>query len=223
MNKVIAVDFDGTLCRSRWPEVGESNDGLIEWLKYCRENGDKVILWTCREGKLLAAAVAWCADRGLMFDAVNQNLPERIEYYGNDCRKVSADIYLDDRAIGVYYPPKQSKFYVYGTKGETICADVELHTGELATEKTPEKHVAGIREPGNSGWQEAACHEWQEPWKPFDMDKTKIYNIGPYLQRNAHGKTDPRRVTIENGYIAPWKRSLRAKLRWCWIILRNKS
>lgn len=130
MNKVIAVDFDGTLCVSQWPEIGEENYGLIEWLKECRSKGDKVILFTCREDDLLDAAVKWCAERGLRFDAVNANLPERVARYGGDCRKISADIYLDDRAIGVFYPPKQSSFYVQGTKGMFMRAAVELNTDE---------------------------------------------------------------------------------------------
>ena len=39
--------------------------------------------------------------RGLYFDAVNANLPERIAYFGGDCRKISADEYWDDRAVVV--------------------------------------------------------------------------------------------------------------------------
>ena len=65
----------------------------------CCFNGAKLILWTCREGELLDKAVAWCEERGLFFDAVNDNIPESIEKYGNNCRKVSADIYIDDRSF----------------------------------------------------------------------------------------------------------------------------
>ena len=32
-NQVIAVDFDGTLCKQAWPEIGEENKILIEHLK----------------------------------------------------------------------------------------------------------------------------------------------------------------------------------------------
>lgn len=32
MSKVYAVDFDGTLCENRWPEIGEANGKLIGYL-----------------------------------------------------------------------------------------------------------------------------------------------------------------------------------------------
>lgn len=97
--QVIAVDFDGTLCRSAWPEIGAPNGRLIGMLQSLRRRGVKLILWTCREGEMLDAAVGWCAERNLIFDAVNENLPERIAQYGGDCRKISADLYIDDKAL----------------------------------------------------------------------------------------------------------------------------
>lgn len=98
MREVWAVDFDGTLCCNAWPDIGEPNLELIEQLKLARQSGVAVILWTCREGESQARAVLWCAGYGLFFDAVNRNVPERVASYGNDCRKVSADVYIDDRA-----------------------------------------------------------------------------------------------------------------------------
>lgn len=101
MDKVIACDFDGCLCESAYPAIGRPHFGVIEELGKRQAQGDKIILWTCREGQLLDEAVAWCAEHGLFFDAVNENLPERTAYYGNDCRKVGADEYWDDRAVEV--------------------------------------------------------------------------------------------------------------------------
>lgn len=95
---IIAVDFDGTLCKDRWPDIGEPNTALIQWLTDRQRMGDRLILWTCRVSAMLDKAVLWCLKRGLEFDAINANLPENIEKYGNDCRKVFADIYLDDKA-----------------------------------------------------------------------------------------------------------------------------
>ena len=97
--KVIAVDFDGTLSVGEWPNIGPANEELITFLKEKKKNGDKIILWTCREGEALKAAVRWCEKEGLVFDAVNDNIPEMIERYGTNSRKVSCDYYIDDRAV----------------------------------------------------------------------------------------------------------------------------
>lgn len=64
-----------------------------------KAEGARLILWTNREGDLLEEAVEWCRERGLEFDTVNANLPELIELYKNDCRKINADIYIDDKAV----------------------------------------------------------------------------------------------------------------------------
>lgn len=96
---VYAVDFDGTLCGSVYPGIGAPNIALISHLIKRREQGNKIILNTCREGERLQEAIDWCANFGLGFDAVNENLPELIEFFGYDCRKIAADVYIDDKAI----------------------------------------------------------------------------------------------------------------------------
>ena len=97
--KIIAVDFDGTLCYSNWPDLGEPNVRLIEYLKSFRKTGNKLILWTCRAGEALDRAVSWCREHELEFDAVNDNLPEIVALYGNNSRKITCDYYIDDRAM----------------------------------------------------------------------------------------------------------------------------
>lgn len=90
---IIAVDFDGCLASAgTWPEVGEPNEALINWLICLRKRGDKVILWTCRADEALQKAVEFCKVHGLEFDAVNDNLEELKQLYGNNSRKISADL-----------------------------------------------------------------------------------------------------------------------------------
>ena len=38
--QTIAVDFDGTLCYSKWPELGQPNQALIEYLQEWKRNGN---------------------------------------------------------------------------------------------------------------------------------------------------------------------------------------
>ena len=95
---VIAVDFDGTLCENKWPDIGMPNNNLISYLRCEQECKDaKIILWTCRHGRKLKHAVKWCKDQGLIFDAVNKNLPEVIRHFGSDTRKIFAHEYIDDK------------------------------------------------------------------------------------------------------------------------------
>jgi hypothetical protein len=103
--EIIAVDFDGTLCESKWPEIGAPNDELIHYLKGEKRHGSKLILWTNRVGNLLNNAIDWCRERDLEFDAVNANLPEAVALYKNDTRKIFAHKYIDDRAMTCWKLP----------------------------------------------------------------------------------------------------------------------
>lgn len=98
-SKIIAVDFDGTLCENAWPEIGAPRQAVIDYVLEQQMYGAKLILWTNRSGEYLHDALVWCNDRGIRFDAVNENVPEMVEYFHNDCRKVFANEYIDDRAI----------------------------------------------------------------------------------------------------------------------------
>lgn len=98
---IIAVDFDGTLCENCYPNIGKPNTRLINELALRRSRGDRLILWTCREEDLLEDAVKWCSQFGLKFDAVNDNLEEIKCFYNHNSRKITADCYIDDKAVNV--------------------------------------------------------------------------------------------------------------------------
>ena len=110
---VYAVDFDGTLCESIWPGIGAPNIFLIEHLIRRRAQGNKIILWTCREGDKLQAAIEWCKSYGLEFDAINDNLEELKQEFENNPRKIFADVYIDDKAVNKpkYHVPYKEGVY----------------------------------------------------------------------------------------------------------------
>jgi len=97
--KKIAVDFDGTLCENKFPSIGRPNWKVINELLAEQQAGSKIILWTCRAGEDLKNALEWCKNHNIEFDAVNENMPDIIEAFAVNSRKIYADEYWDDRAV----------------------------------------------------------------------------------------------------------------------------
>lgn len=98
---IYAVDFDGTIAETHFPEIIGPNKKMIAFIKSIQAAGHKVILWTSRAGQDLEDAVEWCRMQGIEFDAVNESLPEQVARWGNNTRKVYADYYIDDKAMTV--------------------------------------------------------------------------------------------------------------------------
>ena len=98
---IIAVDFDGTIVKHRYPAIGEEIPFAIETLKKLAADHHRLILWSVREGKLLDEAVQFCRERGLEFYAVNRDYPEEEkEHNRHFSRKLKADLFIDDRNLG---------------------------------------------------------------------------------------------------------------------------
>lgn len=93
----IAVDFDGTLFETDFPEIGKPKREVIEWCQMHQKSGAKIILYTCRESERLDAAIEACRREGLIFDSINKN-PFTAWGLTEQSIKPFADIYLDDKA-----------------------------------------------------------------------------------------------------------------------------
>ena len=97
----IAVDFDGTIVRHRYPAIGEEIPFATQTLKKLIEERHQLILWSVREGQLLDEAVEWCRKRGVEFYAVNRDYPEEdIQLNEHFSRKLKVDLFIDDRNVG---------------------------------------------------------------------------------------------------------------------------
>ena len=99
---IIAIDFDGTVVRHKYPEIGESV-GAEDTLRSLTENGHKIILLTMRghssyNGRdLLQEAINWFEERNIELWAINEN-PEQSSWTNSS--KVYANLYIDDSALG---------------------------------------------------------------------------------------------------------------------------
>lgn len=96
----IAVDFDGTIVKDAYPEIGKPMMFAFETLRMLQDKNHKLILWTYRHGRALEAAVDFCKQNGIEFYAVNKSYPEEPEELNGISRKINADIFIDDRNLG---------------------------------------------------------------------------------------------------------------------------
>ena len=97
---IYGIDFDGTIVKENFPAIGEPIKAVVDFIRRVQDTGNKWILITMREGELLKDALSFLAINGLTPDAVNDNLPERVEKWGNNPRKIYADYYIDDHNVG---------------------------------------------------------------------------------------------------------------------------
>ena len=100
---IVAVDFDGILCKNEFPRIGEPQYEVISYIRQLIDQGHEVILWTTRNGQELEDAIKWCEDYGLHFSAINDQAPSNKAAYAGkyekESRKVYADVYIDDHNI----------------------------------------------------------------------------------------------------------------------------
>jgi len=105
--KIISIDFDDTIFDEHekpYPEVGRrfANSRVVInkwWIR-----GYTIIINTCRTniddtpGQLYAEAAL--AAEQIKYDHINENCPDLIVKYNGDCRKISADLYIDNKCLG---------------------------------------------------------------------------------------------------------------------------
>tara|TARA_R110002074_G_scaffold402324_1_gene607097 strand:- start:159994 stop:160383 length:390 start_codon:yes stop_codon:yes gene_type:complete len=94
---IIGVDFDGTIVEHEYPYIGEGVPGAIETVKYCIEEGAKIVLWTMRSGLALEEAVAYLKGAGVELWGVNKN---PVQKTWTTSPKAYCNIYVDDAALG---------------------------------------------------------------------------------------------------------------------------
>ncbi len=96
---IIAIDFDGTICRGAYPNIEGQQPYAKEAINKLYEDGHYVIIWTCRTGEPLLKAVNWMLEQGIKFHRINDHNPENKAKYGDGGPKIYAHTYIDDKNL----------------------------------------------------------------------------------------------------------------------------
>ncbi len=118
---ILAIDFDGTIARGKFPHIEGAIADAQQYIKQLKADGHYIIINTCRTGDDLLNAINWLVQNNIPFDRVNDNEPTNVAMYGNNSRKVYAHLYIDDKQIGGL--PAWSEIYRLITEREQRYKD----------------------------------------------------------------------------------------------------
>ena len=97
---LLSIDFDDTIAKiGDFPEILGEMPGAIAGIKELHADGHRIQIWTCRHGKWLDHAKAWLDENEVPYERINENCPNLIDKWG-ETRKMSADVYIDDKMLG---------------------------------------------------------------------------------------------------------------------------
>ncbi len=96
---ILSVDFDGTIVENDYPRVGKLRPYAKETINDWYLHGIGIVINTCRSGKFEQDAIDFLKQHDIKYHYINENFPHLIDLYGSDCRKISADIYIDDKCL----------------------------------------------------------------------------------------------------------------------------
>ena len=103
---VIGVDFDGTMVKHKYPEIGEPLEGAVETVLRLQEAGHKIILYTMRSHLCkaedpvdrLQQAIDYMEENGIELYGVNQNPTQK---YWTTSPKAFCHLFIDDASLGI--------------------------------------------------------------------------------------------------------------------------
>lgn len=93
----IAVDFDGAIAAENYPNIGALIIKAKKYMNKWYDQGHTVIVNTCRSGKYQDDAREFLIANGIKFHTINEHTSRQVMQYPIESRKMSADLYIDDR------------------------------------------------------------------------------------------------------------------------------
>lgn len=119
MNKklILSIDFDNTIANvKKFPKIHSLRKGAKKYINRLYEDGYFIIINTCRtdvdeNNKHQTDAENFLIQKGIKYDICNKNMPHLSKVFKSDSRKISADIYIDDKGLWLFGLP--SWFFLY--------------------------------------------------------------------------------------------------------------
>lgn len=91
--KFYAFDFDGTIVKNKYPEIGEILNGTVDKMNEIYENHKNIIIvWSCRNGDDEYQMKEFLLKNNIPFDFINEN-----PIFKTGSKKIFAHEYYDDR------------------------------------------------------------------------------------------------------------------------------
>lgn len=111
---VLSIDFDKTIVDSDYPQIFGLKKDARKYINLLYNEGYYIIVNTCRCGEEQDNAEKFLKDQEVYFHLINQNNPDLVKFYCADSKKVSADIYVDDKALDSLLHPEFLEWdYIY--------------------------------------------------------------------------------------------------------------
>lgn len=94
--KYFAIDFDGTIFDKQTKEILPHAARVINKIREC---GGEVVIWSCRTDGDKEEMINILHQNEIGYDCVNDTLPSVKRQWGENGRKIWAEVYIDDLSV----------------------------------------------------------------------------------------------------------------------------
>lgn len=107
---VLAIDFDKTIAHTEYPKIHHLHDNAKDVINRLYDQYFYIIIWTCRSGSYVDDVATYLKNHNINYHLINEQHPYLKYRFNNDTRKISADIYIDDKDIHAQHNPNFPDF-----------------------------------------------------------------------------------------------------------------
>ncbi len=109
---ILSIDFDETIvyCKG-FPKIDRLRPGAKKYINKLYDQGHYIIINTCRTDNPVikcfheSEAIEFLKLNGIKYHTINSNNPQVSAFFRTDSRKISADLYVDDKGLWLFGLP----------------------------------------------------------------------------------------------------------------------